>query len=335
MNPQQNLCIISGRIRLARNLAHTPFPSQCSADVQHALAERIRNEAMKIDNIRFRDMSLSSLATRHTAALVERHLISKEFASKGNGRLLLSEDESISIMINEEDHLRIQVLCDGFDLLAAFRQADYIDTALDSALGFAYDNQLGYLTQCPTNLGTGLRASYMLHLPALREFKEIHRLSEFLSKRGIEIRGCFGEGSKAYGAFYQISNRTTLGIDEESTIQFVESVASQIIDRELEARKKLVSQPTVDDRVWRALGILKTARSISHNEAVELLSLVRLGICEEVLPAASVPDINRLMTEIQPGCIMTASGADMEPSVRDRRRAEIVRIGLAGCDMNG
>ncbi len=326
--------VISGRIRLARNLMHTPFPSRCSTGQREAVLKKVEQALVSIDHISFRRVTLDTLSDAQTLSLVEKHLISKEFASQSHAVALISSDDSISIMVNEEDHLRIQFLCDGLHLSETYRLAAYLDQTLDEQLAFAFDEQWGFLTQCPTNLGTGLRASVMLHLPALHETGAIHNVAQVVQKLGIAIRGSFGERSKVHGAFYQISNQTTLGISEQDAIERLENTVVQILAEERKARAKLLAQDTFEDRLWRAYGVLQTARLITCEEAISLLSLVRLGVCEGIFTSLSLADITRLMTEIQPGCLMASSGEAMDPSVRDRRRAEIVRIGVGGIHNN-
>ena len=252
-------------------------------------------------------------------------MISYDLARARRGSLLLSEDEQISIMINEEDHVRIQVLVPGLDPESAYALADRVDTALDERLHFAFDDRLGYLTQCPSNLGTGMRASLMMHLPALQERGVIQQLAGTVSKLGLTIRGAFGEGSQPQGAMYQMSNQVTLGISEEAAIENLRGIAAQILKQEKDLRKEILGKIAFEDRIWRSLGILKTARVLSHEEALKLLSNVRLGVAEGMLKEVSLETVTALMNDVHPGCIMADVGEDMSADTRDSRRASMVR----------
>lgn len=320
--------VISTRIRLARNLSHLPFPAYMTPAQKKDLVSRVKEACDRLQGIEFRFIELSELPQRDIAALAERHLISTNFANAASGALLLSSDERVSIMINEEDHLRIQVLREGEDLKNAFSLAEKIDTALDKQLHFAYDDRLGYLTQCPTNLGTGMRASLMLHLPALQEFGIIQQIASTVSKLGLTVRGTYGEGSKVYGGLYQVSNQVTLGISEQAAIDNLIGIATQITQREETAREQWSRKESYEDLIWRSFGILQTARILTHSEGLELLSHVRLGVSQGILDSPNLETVTALMTDIQPGCLMADAGEDMSAQVRDRRRAQIVRIGM-------
>ena len=273
--------VISTRIRLARNLCDIPFPQLLDVKHKTEAAEKViagfkgafGERAEEFDII-----DMGKLNGEAAFSLAERRLVSPEFAEAGaGGFLILSKDHSISIMINEEDHVRIQALASGLQLENAYAIADEIDDMLDKQLGFAYDKRLGYLTECPTNLGTGLRASVMLHLPAMLAFGTVGRLAETVSRLGFTVRGAYGEGSDIKGGFFQISNQITLGISEKNAIDNLSTVVRQIIATEEEERKRLIVQPEVLDKIWRSLGILRTARMLSGDEAIEMASYLRLG----------------------------------------------------------
>ncbi len=215
-NGKDGEVVISTRVRLARNLEEFPFPARCGSDLRRRISERVKDAVMNSGSVissRFSCLDVDNISTGEKVSLVERHLVSPEFiGTKGEKTVLLMDDESVSIMVNEEDHIRLQVMCEGFDLDRAYEQASRIDTLLDERLKFAFSDTLGYLTQCPTNLGTGMRASVMLHLPALKAANAMQKIAENLSKLGITIRGAYGEGTEPKAGLYQLSNQITLGI---------------------------------------------------------------------------------------------------------------------------
>ncbi|MBQ5563964.1 MAG: ATP--guanido phosphotransferase, partial [Clostridia bacterium] len=262
-------------------------------------------------------------------SLVERHLVSPEFISERQGRgLLLLDDESVSIMINEEDHIRIQVINQGMNLENTYDLADKIDTLLDEQLNFAFNDKLGYLTQCPTNIGTGMRASLMLHLPSLKESGAMGKISASLSKLGLVIRGMYGEGTEPKGAIYQLSNQVTLGISEQEAINNLRDIAYQLVTQERKARDDLKKNINVQDKVYRSYGVLQYAKLMSNEECMQLLSNVRFGVESEILTGIDIPTINRLFIEVQPATLMKNIGKKLTPQERDRIRAELVRSAL-------
>ena len=274
-------------------------------------------------NLRFIEMR--TLARFEAASMAERHIISPEFASDLDGRaLMLSPEEDISIMLNEEDHIRLQVMKSGFALDEAFQIADEIDDLIGSGLNYAFDERIGYLTQCPTNLGTGMRASVMLHLPALTMNGQIHKLINTISKLGLTFRGAFGEGTKAVGDMYQLSNQITLGISEEFAIKNLKAITLQLCANERAAREELLKSINTDDAIFRAYGTLKWARLLSTKELMENLSLVRLG---SVTGKINVPVecINELMISMQPASINSRAGQKLPTQERDIVRATEVR----------
>ena len=274
----------------------------------------------------FRFVPLENASEEEAVSLVERHIVSPEFISDRRGKaVLISDDESISIMINEEDHLRIQVLREGFSLKEAAETADRIDTLLSETLDFAYDPEFGYLTQCPTNLGTGMRASVMLHLPALTENGAMPRIASNLSKLGLTIRGTYGEGSKSVGGLYQLSNQITLGLSENEAIENLRSITVQLMEEERKARSQMAQDVAWQDKIDRAAGILKTARVLSSSECMELLSYVRFGISVGILQGVTTEELNGLMVEVQPGTLMAKAGKQLDQNQRDVLRATKVR----------
>jgi protein arginine kinase len=237
----------------------------------------------------------------------------------------MTDDESVSLMLNEEDHIRLQVMRPGLDLKEAYRIADELDTLLDKRLHFAFDDRLGYLTQCPTNLGTGMRASIMLHLPALQEQGVIQQLANTVSKLGLTIRGLYGEGSKSEGAIYQLSNQVTLGISEQAAIENLNGIAAQIIRQERGGREQLCRNARFEDRIWRSLGILQTARLLSHDEFMKLISNLRVGIALHIVEDIGLDVVSGLISDVQPATIMVAEKKELEPAERDAIRAKLVR----------
>ncbi len=322
--------VISTRVRLARNLGGYPFPRFMNEEQRAEVTAKVQEAAVAISGLSLRFVDIASCPKRERLAMVERHLISHAFASRADGTLLISEDESVSIMINEEDHLRIQVMTPGMDFESAYALADRIDSAFDERLHFAFDERIGYLTQCPTNLGTGMRASLMLHLPALQERGVIQMLAGTVSKLGLTIRGAYGEGTRPVGAMYQMSNQVTLGISEQAAVDNLTGIAGQIMEQERTARQELLAKDTYEDRVWRSFGLLRSARLMTQEEAMEWLSDVRVGVTGGVLENVTVETVSALMQEVQAGCLMADAGEDMTPEVRDRRRAALVRTALGG-----
>lgn len=320
--------VISSRIRLARNLMDFPFPARLGADEKKAVEAKIKAAVLESNSYiseDFRFLPLESLSDWEAVSLVEKHLVSPEFISglKGKG-ILLNSDESISIMINEEDHIRIQVLKEGFALKEAFELADRIDTLISESLQIAYDSHLGYLTQCTTNLGTGMRASVMLHLPALQESGAVSRVSSNLSKLGIIIRGTYGEGTNVIGAMYQLSNQITLGLSEDEAINNLAAITAQLVAEERKIRTELINSLSIQDKIGRATGLLKTSRILSTSEFMNLISFVRFGLSGGLLSGVTQGELNALIANVQPATL----GGNLDTSQRDVLRADTVRKAL-------
>lgn len=327
--------VISSRIRLARNLKNYPFPHLLNSEQKNQVANKIKEA---LDNSHsyiaqhFNFINMAQLSQQEATSMAEKHIISPGFTQNRAGKyLLLSDDEAISIMINEEDHLRIQVLSEGLSLKTAYETAEKIDTLLDNSLGFAFHEKLGYLTQCPTNLGTGLRASVMLHLPALQSGNVIGRLEDNLSKIGLTLRGTFGEGSNAQVGIYQLSNQVTLGLSEETAIENLSNVTKQLVSNEKDVRGQLCSRIETMDYIMRSLATLKYALLISSKESMELLSAVRMGISEKIINNISLDTINSLISTIQPAtiCMVSQQNKELTNQQRDKLRAEIIKKKLA------
>lgn len=320
--------VLSTRIRLARNLKEYPFPNRLDEKGKKEVDSRVREAMFSLGGIREGDynyIDMETLSPSQAISLAERHAVSPEFASDRAGRaLIINRDETVSLMICEEDHLRLQVLRPGLDLEGAYDTADKLDTALDGKLSFAFDEELGYLTACPTNIGTGMRASVMLHLPALTYSGQVGRLSATVSKLGLTIRGAYGEGSSPLGDFYQLSNQVTLGISERAAIENLKSITVQVISQERTAREALRGDLEFEDRVWRAYGTLKYARLLSGKEFIPLISTIRLGASMGILPTA-VTDVNGLLFSMQAATVNAAQGKELSPRDRDILRAKCVR----------
>lgn len=326
-NAPENDVVISTRVRLARNLSGVPFPSRMTSTQRTEVNERIKR-AISESNTPFA-RSLKYIAMKDVPeierySMVERHIISREFASNcEDGAIILSEDETISVMIGEEDHIRIQVILGGLQLEKAYDIAESIDALLCGTLDLAFDERLGFLTECPTNLGTGLRASVMLHLPVTESTGEISALADSINKIGFTVRGMYGEGSKAVASIYQISNQITLGISEKNAIDNLKIITTQLIDKERSLRGQ-IEPINAEDLSMRAMGILKNARILSSEEMMKRLGEIKLGIglgiIEDVLPI-------KLLIEGQPYMLMRTYG-EMSPQERDIRRAEMVRNSL-------
>ncbi len=320
--------VLSTRIRLARNLEAYPFPARLDVQQKKKVCAEIRDAVQSDGSGTFRWIDMAALTPSQAVSLAERHLISPEFTTDRDGRaLLLTEDESVSIMLCEEDHIRLQVMQAGLALETAYDVADKIDTMLDKRLQYAYDERIGYLTQCPTNLGTAMRASVMLHLPALDATGRISSLAATVSKLGLVIRGAYGEGSQARGSIFQISNQITLGITEQAAIDNLRAITLQIVAQERAAQEQLVKNETEIDKIWRARGVLSSARLLSGDEFMTLISLVRMGAARGVYELP-MEKINELIVRMQPATINAANGKNLTPAQRDAVRAEAVRTAI-------
>lgn len=321
--------VISSRVRLARNLEGIPFPDWASKGEREEALRQFTG-AIRLcpvfKNSIFVDMNKIPALDRQF--LMERYLISKEFAeSKLEREAVISEKEMLSIMINEEDHMRLQSLQPGFEIEEAWRLINQTDDEIGRKVKYAFSDQWGFLTACPTNCGTGLRASVMIHLPALVMTKQINRVFQALSKLGVAVRGFYGEGTQASGNFFQISNQITLGQSEEEIIDNLERIIRQIIEHEEKAREMFLkkSRFELEDKVGRAYGILEHSHIINSKEAIELLSLFRLGVDVGVVPEITVEDQNKLLIMIQPGHLQKMEGKILTPGERDTKRAEIIQ----------
>jgi protein arginine kinase len=324
--------IISSRVRLARNLKKYPFPSRLNSENAKELVDEIgnvfKNEAVLDTN--FTMLHMNNVPSIDKVAMMEQHTISPMFINTQiPNAVLLSEDDSVSIMINEEDHLRIQAMSYGADLLSAFNKANTLDDFIEKSVDFAFDHELGYLTSCPTNIGTGLRASYMLHVPALEATGQLRIILDAIGKFGITFRGIYGESSEPIGSVFQVSNQVTLGFSEKEIIDNLNSVTMQIVDQELAVREKLMTEKRLqfEDSIYRSYGILKHARILSSKEAMTLLSDIKLGIELGLLKTSNHGGINifNLMTSIQPGNLQKLEKKSLDVTQRDIARANYIR----------
>ncbi len=324
--------VLTSRIRLARNLRHHPFPGWAKRDQRTAALDLMRPAVDALPAMKGAfSHELADLTSVQKQVLVERHLISREHAARGDGSAAVIERrQNLSMMLNEEDHLRMQAIRPGLQLTAAFNALSEIDTQLEQELEFAFDPTLGYLTTCPTNLGTGLRASAMLHLPGLVLSDQIGQVLQAVNKIGLAVRGLYGEGTESLGNLYQISNQSTLGESEETIIRRLERVISQVSNHEQNAREKLLEDDPemVSDKIGRAYGVLRYAHIIDSKEALNHLSLLRLGGTLGFFPPATVILCDTLLMDIQPAHLQLHSGCKLSPEERDSIRAEIVRSRL-------
>jgi protein arginine kinase len=325
--------VLSTRLRLARNLVGTPFPERASmaqrSDILSKCATHLSGLGKMTKGIFFEISNLSDLEKQ---VLVERHLISRELCeSKQGSGVYIDKDQTCSVMINEEDHLRIQFLKSGFQLKNVWKQIDRFDSKLETDLDIAFDSEFGYLTACPTNLGTGLRASVMMHLPGLVLSGQMERVARAVSQLGITVRGLFGEGSDATGHVFQISNQQTLGEKEEAIIERLGNVLKTVIDHEVNARFKCLedSGSKLLDHIGRAYGLLRNAHVVTSTEAMHHLSLLRLAVDFEMLPETKRADIDRFFIECQPGHVQYSANEGIEPDARDVYRATKLRKELA------
>ncbi|MDX2112052.1 MAG: protein arginine kinase [Verrucomicrobiota bacterium] len=321
--------VLSTRIRLARNLAHYSFPGWAKKAQQgdvliHCLAALDQIAVLK-RGLRLRMDDLSDLEKQ---ILVERHLISKELqTSKLPSGVYISKDASCSIMINEEDHLRIQMMRGGLKLKQLWKSINELDTSLEDYIDYAFIQDLGYLTACPTNVGTGMRASAMLHLPALVMAGHMEKVIRMVNQVGIAVRGLFGEGTDATGSIFQISNQQTLGESEEDILKRLGSILAAVINQEQMARMKMLEDngPKFFDKIGRAYGTLLNAHMVNSEEAVNLLSLIRLAVDMGMLPEESRALVDHLLLEVQPGHVQLRSKQEAEASTRDILRAKLLR----------
>lgn len=329
--------VLSSRIRLARNLEGIPFPHRLNEVGAEQVITTLQAGVTELNRVgvgaQVELYRLDGVPLLDRQVLVEKHLISPLQAQNGKGRAAaISEDESISIMMNEEDHLRLQVLCSGLELEEAWRTASAVDDALEQKVYYAFHAQRGYLTACPTNVGTGMRASVMLHLPGLVLTQQAGRLFQELSKAQLTVRGLYGEGTEAVGNIFQISNQHSLGKTEEEIVQHLTATSLRVIQTEKMAREYLSRERRVqiEDRIGRAYGILSNARIITSEEAMKLFSEVRLGIDLGMVDGVDRKMINEMIVATRPAFLQKLAGRELNAFERDMRRAAVIREKMVG-----
>jgi protein arginine kinase len=321
--------VVSSRVRLARNLRNRAFPGWAKKAERTMILELIKSRVEELPDMQepFSEL-LQDLSALEKQVLVERHLISREHAAKSVGSaIVMNRKQTLSVMINEEDHLRMQSIRSGLQLRQAFKLVDKVDSALEAKLDFAYDAKLGYLTACPTNVGTGMRASAMLHLPGLVLSELINQVIQAVNKIGLAVRGLYGEGTEAMGNLFQISNQTTLGEKEDEIISRLNKVIETIIEKEQDARQVLIQKRpnTLWDQIGRAYGLLTYAHAMTSKEALNLLSVVKLGIDLGAFPEDKRLGLDQLFIETQPAHLQKSTQQKLNAEERDHFRAQIIR----------
>jgi len=321
--------VLSSRIRLARNISEFPFPPAATTDVREKIIDFMQTAFSRVARMKaggfFRSADIDSMDQMF---LAERHLISPQFMQDGTGRgLFIDENEKVSIMLNEEDHIRLQVLSSGMSLYDCWEFANSLDSEIGDVLEYDFDDEFGFLTACPTNVGTGLRASILIHLPGLALTREIDNVISRISKVGLMVRGFYGEGTDVLGNLFQISNQTTLGRTEEEIIDSLSKVSKQIIEYERGAEETLMKDAPeqIEDKVWRSYGILTNARVLTSNEVMNLLSALRLGLSLELIDRVDYKVLNELLIITQPAHLQKYVGREMDTTERDMMRADLVR----------
>ena len=321
--------VVSTRIRIARNLKNYRFPQRMNIEESEKLTQEVLNSLKSLpQNNNYKFTSINHLKPLERIVFIEEHLISPGLIKKLDySSFLLRDDENVTIMINEEDHLRIQVLFSGLNFQKGWQIINEIDDSLEESLDFAFDEEFGYLTACPTNVGTGLRVSAMVHLPSLTITGYINNLIKAMGKIGLTVRGLYGEGTEVIGNLYQISNQMTLGEEEEEIINKLENVIYQVIKKEREIRNNLLGKRKneMEDRVFRSMGLLKFSRRMSSREAMEHLSNIRLGMEMGIINDMKFEDITKLMIQTQPGNIQKNIDKELNREERNIIRANLLR----------
>jgi len=326
--PQSEI-VLSSRIRFARNLREFKFPPSADTDTRDKIIEFVKAAFETAGILKNGDFYLSTdINPLDQNFLVERHMISPEFMKNGTGRgLYISHSKRLSIMINEEDHIRLQVISGGLSMNECWELAEELDNKLSRKMEYAYDDTFGHLTSCPTNVGTGLRASILIHLPGLVLTRDIDNVINRISKVGLAVRGFYGEGTDVLGNLFQISNQTTLGRSEEEIIDSLAQVTQQIIEYEINSQETLMKDASdqIEDKVWRSYGILQNARVLSSDEVMNLLSALRLGLSLKLIDKVTLGEINELLIVTQPAHLQKYYNREMDSTERDMVRADLVR----------
>jgi len=321
--------VLSSRLRLARNLAPIPFPARARKEQLNGVVQSViaaARRATPLEEAGF--FPMNDLAELDRTFLVERHLISRDLSQGNRVRgVLVAPGEQVSIMVNEEDHLRLQAVSSGFDLAQVWALVSRVDDLLNRDLDYAYRSDYGYLTACPTNVGTGMRASVLIHLPALVLTKQLKKVLQGVAAVGLAVRGFYGEGTDVMGNFFQVSNQQTLGRTEPEILENLERVTNQLIDFEGRAREAMLrtARLQVVDKVWRAFGTLRYSRSISSQEVISLSSAVRFGLSMGIDGLTDLMTLNEIMVYSQPAHIQEMAGQALEPAERNVFRADMIR----------
>lgn len=322
--------VLSSRIRMARNIKDKPYPHRLNQADSQRLIKEIEAAFYTSTHIRnsYKSIYLWETDDNKSSAYLEKHLISSKLISnKDKAAFILGEDETVSIMLNEEDHMRLQCITGGLNLKEPYDMANKLDNLIEENIEYAFDEKLGFITACPTNIGTGLRASIMLHLPALTMNDEMSGILKVLTQVGMTIRGLYGEGSKAQGNMYQISNQITLGVTEEDILSNLEAVVNQIINQEYKTREQFLVnyKYELEDKIYRSLGILETAVLLNPNECLDLLSNVRLGVELGIIKNITKVALNSLLVDTQPAALQDKMHTRLSDRERDLARAKLVR----------
>jgi len=326
--------VVSTRVRLARNIQGFPFAFNAGQAERASILDRVRESVRGAEMMGKVDLwEMSGLDPREREILLERHLVSRELTTTSNGEvpnnsaLALGSQRALGVMINEEDHLRLYAIRGGCQLLGAWNDLDQLDEELGTRLPYAFHHEFGFLTSCPTNVGTGLRASVLIHLPGLVLTKQIHRVLNGMGQLGLTYRGLYGEGSRIVGNLFQVSNQTTLGKAEEDLIDHLEILVKRVMGYEIQARSALLREaPNIlEDKVWRAYGILRHAHSLPFEEMMNLLSGVRLGASLKLIKSPSVEVISRMMIQAQTAHLQSRAGRHLDETDADVFRARYVR----------
>jgi len=321
--------ILSSRVRLARNIQKFRFQQKLTPGDATMMVQEAQNALTRAGAGMFHQMDIQALGETEQKVFLEKHIVSPEFLKGSLPRsLLISDDQNISVMLNEEDHIRIQSIQPGDQLSEALAKANQIDDLIEESVEFAFHPEYGYLTACPTNTGTGLRASFMIHLPCLERSDLLKKVLPTISKVGITLRGIYGEGTAPMGSIYQISNQTTLGKSEEDIIQGLQNVTNTVIEKENQAMDKMIAshRDDTENAIYRAYGTLAYSRKTTAKEAMDMLSLIRLGYMTGLLEKPKpTKQIYQIMMEIQPGHLMRMAGREMSEAERDTTRAKYLR----------
>lgn len=327
----ENDVVLSSRVRLARNLKNYPFPSKITQESAETASSKVKEAILNASSNLSKEFSyigMNELTDVEKVTLLEKHLVSVDLIKNSpKSGILMSKDENLSIMLNEEDHIRIQSILPGMQLNQAWELADKIDNIIEEKIEYAFNENYGYLTSCPTNVGTGMRASVMVHLPSLSMIGYINGLLSTVGKLGLAVRGTYGEGSQSVGNLYQISNQVTLGQSEDDIISNISGVIAQITEQERMARNKILKESGIqfEDKIFRSYGIFTNARLLTSNECMNLLSDIKLGVDLGLINNISQKVISELMIITQPASLQKMAGRTLDDEERDIKRAEVVR----------